>query len=100
MPFRAGYIRLRADDTARIVKQARRRFRRPNAARRWVEGEVWAAMAANWRAGEATGRDVRAAVRHLPEIREAIGFHLESLREDGLPVPQPASQVEYIEIAA
>jgi len=34
------------------------------------------------------------------EIREAIAFHLEGLREDGLPVPAGASQVEYIEIAA
>ena len=34
------------------------------------------------------------------EIREAIVFHLEGLREDGLPVPEGASQVEYVEIAA
>lgn len=34
------------------------------------------------------------------EIREAIAFHLESTREDGLPVPVPSSQVEYVEIAA
>lgn len=34
------------------------------------------------------------------EIRDAIVFHLEGLREDGLPVPAPASQVEYVDIAA
>ena len=34
------------------------------------------------------------------EMREAITFHLEGLREDGLPVPAGASQVEYIEITA
>ena len=34
------------------------------------------------------------------EIREAIAFHLDGLREDGLPIPAPASQVEYVEIAA
>ncbi len=34
------------------------------------------------------------------EIREAIVFHVEGLRVDGLPVPPPESQVEYIEIAA
>jgi predicted RNase H-like HicB family nuclease len=39
-------------------------------------------------------QDVEAA------IREAISFHLEGLREDGLPVPAPASVVEYVEIAA
>ena len=33
----------------RIVKAARRRFRRHNAGRRFVEGEVFAAMAASWR---------------------------------------------------
>lgn len=34
------------------------------------------------------------------EIREAIAFHIEGLREDGSVVPVPSSQVEYIEIAA
>jgi predicted RNase H-like HicB family nuclease len=33
-------------------------------------------------------------------IREAIAFHLDGLREDGLPVPQPSSQVEYVDVAA
>jgi predicted RNase H-like HicB family nuclease len=34
------------------------------------------------------------------EMREAIAFHVEGLREDGLPVPAPTSRVEYVEIAA
>lgn len=34
------------------------------------------------------------------EMRQAIAFHLEGLREDGLPVPTPTSKVEYIELAA
>ena len=34
------------------------------------------------------------------EIRDAIAFHVEGLREDGLPVPPGASQVEYVEVAA
>lgn len=34
------------------------------------------------------------------QLREAIEFHLAGLREDGLPFPAPASQVEYIEVAA
>jgi len=34
------------------------------------------------------------------QIREAIEFHLEVMREDGVDVPPPASRVEYIEIAA
>jgi len=34
------------------------------------------------------------------QIREAIEFHLEGMREDGLPIPQPASRVEYVDVAA
>ncbi len=34
------------------------------------------------------------------EIRDAIAFHLDGMREDGQPVPAPSSQVEYVEIAA
>ena len=34
------------------------------------------------------------------EIRDAINFHLDGLREDGLAVPLPSSIVEYLEIAA
>lgn len=44
----------------------------------------------------ATGLTVEETER---EIREAIGFHIEGLVEDGLPIPQPASIVEYLEIA-
>lgn len=32
------------------------------------------------------------------EIRDAIVFHLDGLREDGLPVPRGDSQVEYVEV--
>jgi predicted RNase H-like HicB family nuclease len=34
------------------------------------------------------------------EIRDAIAFHLEGMREDGLPIPAPTSKVEYIDLAA
>ena len=33
-------------------------------------------------------------------IQEAIKLHLDGLREDGLPIPPPSSQVEYVEVAA
>jgi predicted RNase H-like HicB family nuclease len=33
-------------------------------------------------------------------IREAIAFHLDGLREDGLPIPVPSTVVEYCELAA
>ena len=45
----------------------------------------------------ATGTTVREVEA---EIRDAIAFHVEGLREDGLPVPEPTSQVEYVELAA
>jgi predicted RNase H-like HicB family nuclease len=34
------------------------------------------------------------------EIRDAISFHLEGMRADGLPIPAPTSTVEYIELSA
>jgi predicted RNase H-like HicB family nuclease len=34
------------------------------------------------------------------EIRDAIAFHLEGMREDGISPPVPQSQVEYVEVAA
>jgi predicted RNase H-like HicB family nuclease len=33
-------------------------------------------------------------------IREAIELHLEGLEEDGLPIPEPSSHVEYVEVNA
>lgn len=33
-------------------------------------------------------------------IREAIETHIEGLRADGLPVPKPASRVDYVDISA
>lgn len=33
-------------------------------------------------------------------IREGIEFHIQGLREDGLPVPAPATQVKQIAIPA
>ncbi|OHC63181.1 MAG: hypothetical protein A2045_11200 [Rhodocyclales bacterium GWA2_65_20] len=34
------------------------------------------------------------------QIREAITFHLDGLREEGLVIPPPSSVVEYLEVAA
>jgi predicted RNase H-like HicB family nuclease len=31
-------------------------------------------------------------------IAEAIPQHIEGLREDGLPIPEPATECEYIEV--
>ena len=32
-------------------------------------------------------------------IREAIEFHLDGMREDGDPIPEPTTQVEYAQVA-
>ena len=34
------------------------------------------------------------------EIQGAIEFHLEGLRADGLPIPEPSSSVQYVEVTA
>lgn len=33
-------------------------------------------------------------------IREAIEFHIEGLKQDGLPVPAPASSIRTVRVAA
>jgi predicted RNase H-like HicB family nuclease len=33
-------------------------------------------------------------------IRQAVALHLEGLAEDGLPIPEPPSRVEYVEVEA
>ena len=34
------------------------------------------------------------------QIREAIEFHLDGMREDGIAIPQPVSRVDYVDVAA
>ena len=34
------------------------------------------------------------------EIRDAIAFHIEGMREVGIALPAPSSRVEYVEVAA
>lgn len=36
----------------------------------------------------------------LELIQEAIEFHFEGLREDGQPIPEPSSSIEYVEVRA
>lgn len=45
----------------------------------------------------ATGETVEEAEQ---QIREAIEIHLRGMREDGLPIPEPSSKVEYVEVRA
>jgi predicted RNase H-like HicB family nuclease len=45
----------------------------------------------------ATGR-TKEEVEKL--IREAVELHLAGMEEDGLPIPEPSSRVEYVEVDA
>jgi DNA helicase IV len=72
VPFRTGYVRLAAHDTARIVRVARRRYQRHNGGRRFVENEVYGALAASWRGEPVSPDDVRQALRHHPDVRAAL----------------------------
>ena len=72
IPFRTGYVRLRVDESARIVRNARRRFRRHNSGRKFVENEVWSALAATYRDPEIGPREVKDTLRGTPEIREVL----------------------------
>jgi len=72
IPFRTGYVRLRVGESTRIVRNARRRFRRHNSGRKFVESEVWSALAATFRDPEIGPREVKDALRGTPEIREAL----------------------------
>jgi predicted RNase H-like HicB family nuclease len=45
----------------------------------------------------ATGTTIEEVER---EIQEAIEFHLEGMRADGLPIPEPSSAVKYVEVTA
>ena len=72
LPFRTGYVRLRASETQHIVRAARRRYRRHNAARRYVEGEVYSSLAATWRDGSIDPAEIREAVRQSIDVRMAL----------------------------
>ncbi len=45
----------------------------------------------------ATGTSIKEAEK---EIREAIEFHIEGMKEDGETIPIPSSSVNYVEVAA
>ena len=36
--------------------------------------------------------------RGSSNIKEAIEFHLEGMRKDGLPIPEPTTEVDYAEV--
>jgi len=71
VPYGVTTLRLTVADSDRIVKSARRRYRRHNPARRFVENEVFAALAASSRI-ETSGEEVRDRIRHHDDVRAAL----------------------------
>jgi len=43
----------------------------------------------------ATGKTIQ---KTLENIRSAIAFHIEGLKKERLPIPEPKTNVEYVEI--
>ena len=72
VPFRAGFLRLTVEESARIVKSAARRFRRHNTGRRHVEGEFFAALAASSRGADVSAGELRQELRGVLEVRAAL----------------------------
>lgn len=72
LPFRSGYVRVSAEATADIVRAARRRFRRHNAARKWVENELLHALASSWREPGVSVNEMREAMRPVADYRVAL----------------------------
>ncbi len=71
VPFGLQSLRLRVAESERIVHAARRRYRRHNAGRRFVEAELWAALAASSR-DEISADVVRERLRHDDQVRVAL----------------------------
>jgi len=75
IPHGATYLRLSVEASRRIVRTARRRFRRHNAARRWVESELITAMAPGVANDPQRLESLRESLGELPEFRALVGRH-------------------------
>lgn len=60
-------------------------------------GPNWAAYVPDLPGCVATGDSPEDVARM---IQEAIEMHLEGMAEDGLPIPEPSSRVDYVDVAA
>ena len=72
VPFGIGSLRLRVAQSDQIIQAARRRFRRHNAGRRFVETEIFAALAASRPAAELEGSAVRDKLKHHDDVKVAL----------------------------
>ena len=71
VPYGRSRLRLTREQSRSIVGNARRRFRGHNAGRRYVEQQVFAALAAST-SRELEPAEVRSALRWTREVREAL----------------------------
>src|SRR6185295_12970976 len=71
VPFGLSSLRLSVAASERIVLAARRRYRRHNAARRYVENEVFSVLAGSARQ-EVSTDEVRERTRQLEVVRVAL----------------------------
>ena len=72
IPLGASVLRLSAEQSARIVAAARRRFRRHNAGRRFVETEVVAALAQSSRKPDGDLEGLHDQLRDVAAFRELM----------------------------
>ena len=62
-----------------------------------VEGSNYSAYVPDLPGCVSTGQTREEVMRN---IREAIAFHIEGMREDGLDIPAPFSEADYVEDVA
>ena len=73
VPYGVTRLRVTKEQSRHIVEQARRRYRKHNLGRRFVEGELYAALAKSARGNETLAvHDVRDRLRGSAEVREAL----------------------------
>jgi DNA helicase IV len=76
--LRVGYglrsLWLTVEQSEAIIRDARRRYRTHNGARRFVENEVYAALAASHPTEEVDPANVRDRLRESPELRETFAW--------------------------
>ncbi|HEX7094619.1 MAG TPA: DNA/RNA helicase domain-containing protein, partial [Acidimicrobiales bacterium] len=74
VPYGARSLWFTVEQSERVVREARRRFRTHNGARRFVEHELFSALAASHPNEDVDAAQVRERVRDNPEVREALAW--------------------------
>jgi len=84
------------------TRGSHRQFKHPSKPREYVV--VYERTANNWSAYSpdvpgcmATGKTRKEVERNF---RDALAFHIEGLKREGLPIPEPTSEIGHVSIAA